>query len=98
MNAVITIIGKDKPGIVHKATGVLVKYNINIVDITQTILEGYFTMIMLVDISNLNTGFDDLIEDFDKLAEEISVKVKVMHEDIFNTMHRIWGQYVWYKL
>ena len=61
MKAVITIIGKDKPGIVHESTGLLVKYNINIIDITQTILEDFFTMIMIVDISNLGDKFENLI-------------------------------------
>ena len=91
MKAVITIIGKDKPGIVHESTGLLVKYNINIIDITQTILEDFFTMIMIVDISNLGDKFENLINDYDILSKNLSVKIKVMHEDIFNAMHKIWG-------
>lgn len=91
MKAVITIIGKDKPGIVHESTGLLVKYNINIIDITQTILEDFFTMIMIVDISNLGDKFENLINDYDILSKNLSVEIKVMHEDIFNAMHKIWG-------
>lgn len=95
MKAVITIIGKDKPGIVHESTGLLVKYNINIIDITQTILEDFFTMIMIVDISNLGDKFENLINDYDILSKNLSVKIKVMHEDIFNAMHKIWGFFLW---
>ncbi len=89
MKAVITIIGKDSIGIVHKATGILVDYNLNIIDITQTIMQDYFTMIMIVDISNMVGDFEDLIKSYDKLGEEIGVVVKVQHEDIFNAMHKI---------
>ena len=89
MKAVITIIGSDSIGIVHKATGVLVEYNLNIVDITQTIMQNYFTMIMIVDISKMKGEFEDLINSYDKLGEEIGVVIKVQHEDIFNAMHKI---------
>lgn len=94
MKAVINIVGKDKVGIVHKSTGLLVKYGINIVDINQTIIDGYFNMIMIVDISEMSGSFDDLIRDYGELERELEVKIKVMHEDIFNAMHIIWGFYV----
>ncbi len=89
MKAVITFIGNDQIGIVHKATAILVKYNLNIVDINQTIMENYFTMIMLVDISESTVEFNEIVQAYNQLGEEIGMYIKVQHEDIFNAMHQI---------
>ncbi len=89
MKAVITIIGKDQIGVVHKATGVMVKYNLNIVDINQTIMDGYFTMFMIADISEKNVPFGEIVDGFTALGEEIGMYIKVQHEDLFNSMHQI---------
>lgn len=95
MKAVITFIGNDKMGIVYKATELVVKYKLNIVDINQTIMDDYFTMFMIVDMSEKNVTFDEIIEGFTKLGEELGMYIKVQHEDIFNSMHQIWGE--WWK-
>ncbi|WP_138160678.1 ACT domain-containing protein [Peptoniphilus catoniae] len=89
MKAVITFIGNDKIGIVHKATEILVKYHLNIVDINQTIMDDYFTMIMIVDISESTVEFSEIVRAFTELGEEIGMYIKVQHEDIFKAMHQI---------
>ncbi|MGO1580334.1 MAG: ACT domain-containing protein [Peptoniphilaceae bacterium] len=89
MKAVITFIGDDKIGIVYKATELVVKYHLNIVDINQTIMDDYFTMLMIVDISQSSVEFKEIVDGFTKLGEEIGMYIKVQHEDIFNSMHQI---------
>ena len=89
MKAVITFIGNDKMGIVYRATELVVKYHWNIVDINQTIMDDYFTMIMIVDLSEKNVPFDEIVDGFSDLGEELGMYIKVQHEDIFNSMHQI---------
>ncbi|EGY79309.1 MAG: ACT domain-containing protein [Peptoniphilus sp.] len=89
MKAILTIIGKDFTGIVYRTSELLVKYNINILDINQTIMDDKFTAMMMVDLTNANTTFTEVVEGFDKLGEEIGVYIKIQNEDIFNKMHRI---------
>ncbi|MBQ9084220.1 MAG: ACT domain-containing protein [Clostridia bacterium] len=89
MKAVVTVIGKDKVGIIAMASAECAKYGANIIDISQTVLKDYFAMIMLVDIDGLNTDFKGFVEGFERAGEECGVDIRVMHEDIFNSMHRI---------
>lgn len=89
MNAVITVIGKDKIGIIHGVTSVLSNNNINIMDINQTLLQSYFTMIMLVDLSGMEIDFKELKNKLNNKAEELGVSIRIQHEDIFNCMHEI---------
>ena len=89
MKAVITIIGADKIGIVHKVTGLMEKFNLNIIDISQTVMEKYFTMVMLIDLSKSKEDFDQIVEAFDKLGKEIGMDIKIQHQDIFDAMHQI---------
>ncbi len=86
---VISVIGKDRPGIVAGIANVLAKHNANILDISQTIMQDLFTMIMLVDISNIDVDFSKLKEELEKTGKELGVEVIVQHEDIFKYMHRI---------
>ena len=86
---IITVIGKDTVGIIAKVCTYLAESNVNILDISQTIVQEYFNMMMIVDINSANKEFDVLAEELRKLGEEIGVKVKMQHEDIFNCMHRI---------
>jgi ACT domain-containing protein len=86
---VITITGQDKTGIVANISNVLAKNNVNILDIRQSIMDGLFTMIMLVDISTSEKDFMDIEKKLNKAGEEIGVKVIVQHENIFKYMHRI---------
>ncbi len=89
MRAVITVIGKDTIGIIAKVSNYLYENKINILDISQTIMQDLFTMIMLVDMNECSKQFDAINEELDKMAEKIGVTIKIQHEDIFNSMHRI---------
>lgn len=89
MRAVVTVMGRDKTGIIAKTSTMLAEYNINILDITQTILQDIFTMIMMVDTKNCTIGFDELSGNLESLGNEIGVEIKIQHTDIFNSMHRI---------
>ena len=89
MKAVVSVIGRDSVGIIAKISAGCAKYSANIVDISQTVLNEYFTMMMIVDINNLSIPFNEFV---DKMAAEGAsndLDIHVMHEDIFNSMHRI---------
>ena len=87
MRAVITVVGKDKVGILASVATSCAKANANVVDVSQTVMDDYFTMTMLVDIDQINTSFEALKEAVSQSVPEM--QVHVMHEDIFNSMHRI---------
>ena len=89
MRAVVTVVGKDKTGIIAKISTFLAEKEINILDISQTILDKYFTMIMLVDLSAATVKLADLAEECKVLGENIGMSIHVLHEDIFNTMHSV---------
>ncbi|CZR98135.1 MULTISPECIES: ACT domain-containing protein [unclassified Clostridioides] len=89
MRAILTVIGKDKPGIVAGISDELFKQNINIVDISQKILQEYFTMIMIVDLEKALNSFEQTVEDLIKRGKELSVDVKIQREEIFNSMHNL---------
>lgn len=85
--AIITVVGKDTVGIIAKVCNYLAENNVNILDITQTIVDGYFNMMMIVDMKDAPVG--QVAEGLDKIGEEIGVIVRCQREDIFNKMHRI---------
>ena len=88
--AIISVIGKDCVGIIGRICTFLADAGVNIEDISQTILQGYFTMMMVVDISGMKMGFDEAAAALSAIGEEIGgLVIKMQHEDIFNTMHRI---------
>lgn len=89
MKAVITVIGKDKIGIIAEITSVLSSNKANILDISQTILQDYFTMVMLVELEKMDISFVELKEKLAVAGEGIGMSVKIQHEDIFNAMHKI---------
>ena len=89
MKAIITVVGKDKVGILNLVSSKCAEYNVNINDVSQTIFDDMFCMIMLCDISGLNVEFALFKNDMAKVGEEAALKIHVMHEDIFNSMHRI---------
>ena len=89
MRAIITVMGSDKPGIIAKVSGSLADISVNILDITQTTMQGIFTMIMLADISKCAVGFGELVNVLEQAGREIDVVISVWHEDIFNSMHKI---------
>lgn len=89
MRAIVTVIGKDRVGIIAGISTVLADNNVNILDINQTTLQDVFTMIMLVDISGLAIDFTKLADRLEKKGEELGLSVRIQHEDIFNSMHRV---------
>ena len=89
MKAIISVIGKDTYGILAKVSAVCADSRANIVDVTQSVLQDMFVMIMLVDISEYGCDFADLRKKLENLGNEIGMKISVMHEDIFNSMHKI---------
>ncbi len=89
MKAIITVIGKDRVGIIHDVSKILFEKNINILDISQTILNGCFTMMMIVEFANENSDLSITKESLDNLAKETSLDIRIQHEDIFNAMHRL---------
>lgn len=89
MKAVITVIGKDSVGILAKVSEACSKADVNIVEVTQSVLQDMFAMIMLVEIDKSNIGFEQLRTNLKAVGESTNTKVHVMHDDIFNSMHRI---------
>ena len=86
---IITVVGKDTVGIIAKVCTYLADSKINILDISQTIVSGYFNMMMIVDMSDTDKDFNTVADDLDKLGEEIGVVIKCQREEIFDSMHRI---------
>ena len=89
MRAVLTVVGKDKTGIIAKISAFLAERNVNILDISQTILSEYFTMIMLVDLSAAKTELSNLSEECLEMGKNIGMSIHVQHEEIFNAMHSV---------
>ncbi len=89
MRAIITVVGVDKIGIIAGVSNLLAEAKVNILDISQTILQDYFTMMMLVDLGSMDVSHKDLVSRLDKKGEELGVSIRMQHEDIFNAMHRI---------
>ena len=87
--AIITVVGKDTVGIIAKVCTYLAESQINILDISQTIVDGYFNMMMIVDISNLNKAFVECVGELDELGKEVGVSIHCQKEEIFTKMHRI---------
>lgn len=86
---IISVIGKDTVGITARVSAKCAEYNVNIIDITQSVLQDMFVMVMLTDIAALNCKFKDFSDTMDSLGRELNLEIRVMHEDIFNSMHRI---------
>ena len=89
MKAVVTVVGKDTKGIIAKVSSACAELGANIVEISQSVLEEYFAMIMVVDVSDISVPFTDMVDRLAKLGQENGLDIRAMHEDIFNSMHRI---------
>lgn len=89
MRAIITVIGKDKVGIVAGVSDELLKLNINIIDINQTIMEEFFTMILIVDLCKSKESFEKIKKDLALKGNKLGVEVKIQREEIFNSMHTV---------
>ncbi len=89
MNAIVTAVGRDRPGIIAAICGKLAECNLSILDISQTILKGNFNMVMIVDISQANVPFETAAEGLEALGGEMGLAIHVQREEIFDAMHRI---------
>lgn len=89
MRAIVTVVGKDRVGIIADICTLLSSYNINILDISQTVMSDFFTMSMLVDASKANDAFDKICDMFSKKGVEMGLSIRVQREDIFEAMHKI---------
>ena len=89
MRAVISVAGKDNVGIIAKVSCFCAEYGVNIIDVSQTVLNEYFAMIMIVDITKITIPFGDFVDRMTEVGKSAGLEIHTMHEDIFNSMHRI---------
>ena len=89
MKAIVTVVGKDQVGIIAGVCNRLAEYNINVLDISQTIMQGYFTMMMVVDLALCTTAFDVLSREMKAYGEEKDLSIRIQWEDIFDAMHKL---------
>ncbi len=89
MKAVVTVVGRDTVGILAKVSTVCAEHKANIIDVSQSVMQDLFTMVMLLDITDIKSDFTGLQEALFELGNSIGMKIHVMHEDIFNSMHNI---------
>lgn len=86
---VVTVVGKDSVGIIAKVCSYLANNTVNILDISQTIVDGFFNMMMVVDLAACDKDFGTVVDELEQIGEEMGCIIKAQREDIFNTMHRI---------
>ena len=89
MNAVVTVVGKDRVGIIASVCTLLASYNVNVLDISQTVMQGYFTMMLVVDVAKANLPLAELAKKLDSKGEEMALSIRLQREDIFDAMHRV---------
>ncbi len=89
MKGIITVIGRDRVGIIARVCAYLAESGINILDISQTIVQGFFNMVMIVDLSGSEKPFESIADGLDEVGRGIGVMIKLQREDIFNAMHRV---------
>ncbi len=89
MKAVVTVVGKDRVGIIAQVCTVLAENNVNVLDISQTVMQGYFTMMMVVDVSATNVPLAQLCKTMEEKGTEMGLSIRLQREDIFDAMHRV---------
>jgi len=89
MKAIVTVVGKDRVGIIAGVCTALANYNVNVLDISQTVMQGYFTMMMATDISMSTIPMAQLSTELDQIGKEMGLSIRIQREDIFEAMHRI---------
>lgn len=89
MKAIVTVVGKDQVGIIAAVCVKLAAYNINVLDISQTVMQGYFTMMMVVDVSGCSIPLAELVGVMDEMGKGMALSIRVQREDIFEAMHRV---------
>ena len=87
--AVVSVLGNDQRGIIAKVSGILYEHDVNILDISQTIVSGLFSMISVVDMSSEHCNFDSVNQDLHKLGEELGLQIRIQRHEIFDAMHHI---------
>ena len=89
MKAIVTVVGKDRIGIIANVCTLLAHYQVNILDISQTVMQGYFTMMMAVDTAKSEIPFAELVKKLDAKGEEMGMSIRLQREDIFEALHRV---------
>ena len=89
MKAIVTVVGKDQVGIIARVCVNLAEYNVNVLDINQTVMQGYFTMMMAVDVSACKVPLAELVEIMEALGKDMGLSIRVQREDIFEAMYRV---------
>ena len=89
MKAIVTVVGKDRVGIIAGVCTALARYNVNVLDISQTVMQGYFTMMMATDVSSATLPIAQLASELEQLGREMGLSIRIQREDIFEVMHRI---------
>lgn len=89
MKAIITVLSTDRGGIIAQVSGILYEHGINILDITQTVLDTYFAMVMLVDLNKMNVSFKEMTGLLEKAGEELGMEIRMQRSEIFDAMHRV---------
>ena len=89
MKAIVTVVGKDQVGIIAAVCVHLASFNVNVLDINQTVMQGFFTMMMAVDVSQCNIPLAELAKGMEEKGKEMGLSIRLQREDIFNAMHRV---------
>jgi len=89
MKAIVTVVGKDRVGIIAAVCVQLASFNVNVLDISQTVMQGYFTMMMAVDVSQSNVPLAELAKQMEEKGKEMDLSIRLQREDIFEAMHRV---------
>lgn len=89
MKAIVTVVGKDRVGIIAGVCTALAKYQVNVLDINQTVMQGYFTMMMVTEVSQCTLPLAELVTEMAAIGEQMGLSIRVQREDIFQAMHRI---------
>ncbi len=89
MKAIVTVVGKDQVGIIAAVCVKLAAYNVNVLDISQTVMQGYFTMMMVVDVRDCTIPLAELVDIMEQMGKEMGLSIRLQREDIFEAMHRI---------
>ena len=89
MKAIVTVVGKDRVGIIAGVCTALAKYNVNVLDISQTVMQGYFTMMMATDVSMSSIPMAQLATELEQIGKDMGLSIRIQREDIFEAMHRI---------
>ena len=89
MRAIVTVVGKDRVGIIAAVCTCLASYNVNVLDISQTVMQGYFTMMMVTDVSGSNIPVAELAQQLEEQGKQMNLSIRLQREDIFDAMHRV---------